>query len=72
MKAIKLITAAALFAGLATLSFAGPGPDYWARINKAEKDRAEAKAQAAAQAKAQAGTPVAVCANCNCAAMKKS
>lgn len=33
MKATKLLIAAAAFAGLASLSFAGPGPEYWARMN---------------------------------------
>ena len=65
MKAIKLLLAITLGTGLATLSFAGPGPDYWARMQKNQKDQALAKAPAAA-------APVAVCANCNCPAMKKS
>ncbi len=69
MKATKLLLAAALFTGLATLSFAGPSPQFWdqqARNQQAQKARADtpAKTQPAAQ--------VAVCANCNCAAMKKS
>ncbi len=64
MKATKLLLATTLFTGLATLSFAGPGPDYRARLQKIQKEQALAKAPAAA--------PVAVCANCNCPAMKKS
>lgn len=64
MKVTKLILATALFTGLATLSFAGPGPDFWIRQDKIRKENAQAKAQAATQ--------VAVCANCNCPAMKKS
>lgn len=76
MKATKLLFAAAIFTGLASLSFAGPGPDYWARTKKAEKDQAQAKAKAKAQAKADAQTKaaaqVAVCANCGCPDMKKS
>jgi len=70
MKATKLLLATVLFTGLAALSFAGPGPDYWARINKAEKDRAAAKTTL--QAKVQAAPQVASCASCGCAAMKKS
>jgi hypothetical protein len=37
MKATKLLFAAAAFASLASLSFAGPGPEYWARMNKNQK-----------------------------------
>ncbi len=37
MKATKLLIAAAAFAGLAALTFAGPGPEYWARMNAAQK-----------------------------------
>ncbi len=66
MKANKLLLAAAAFAGLALLSFAGPGPDYRARMTES------AKARAAAPAKIQPATPVASCAACSCAAMKKS
>ena len=65
MKAIKLLLATTLFTGLATLSFAGPGPDYWARMQKIQKDQDLVKVPAAA-------APVAVCANCNCPVMKKS
>ena len=71
MKTIKLLLASVLFAGAAALAFAGPGPDYFARVNKAEKDRAEAKTQPA-QAKTQPAAQVTACSNCNCAAMKKS
>ena len=31
MKAIKLLTASALLAGLAALSFAGPSPQFWSQ-----------------------------------------
>jgi hypothetical protein len=70
MKATKLLLATALFTGLTALSFAGPGPDYWARVNQAGKDRTAAKA--ALQTKAQAAPQVASCASCGCATMKKS
>lgn len=53
MKATKLLLATAIFTSLASLSFAGPGPDYWARIRQSEKHRAEAKPKADAQAKAE-------------------
>ena len=69
MKAYKLLLAVALFTGLATLSFAGPGPQFWTQ--QARNQQAQ-PAKADAQAKAQPVTQVAVCANCNCAAMKKS
>lgn len=68
MKTTRLILATALFAGVATLSFAGPGPDYWARF---EKEHAAARAKAAAKTPA-APQAAATCVNCNCPAMKKS
>jgi hypothetical protein len=71
MKANKLLLATALFAGLAALSFAGPGPQFWNQQEKTRKEIVHAKALAAAQAKAQPATQVAVCANCTCPAMKK-
>ena len=45
MKASKLLLAAALFTGLATLSIAGPGPQYWNRTKPVvtEKDVAALK-----------------------------
>ena len=73
MKATKLLLVTALFAGLATLSFAGPGPDYRTRMNQAEKDHAQA--QAAAASTVQAGTPAVACGSCGCgsvSAAKKS
>lgn len=76
MKTIKLLLASALLAGAASLAFAGPAPDHWARIKQAEKEHAEAKARAAAQAatpaKTPAGTQVAACTDCGCPGMKKS
>ncbi|HVZ66392.1 MAG TPA: hypothetical protein VG936_17650 [Lacunisphaera sp.] len=69
MKATKLLTAAALFAGIAPLSFAGPGPDYWTRF---EKERAAARAKAAVAKTPAAPQVAATCVNCNCPAMKKS
>lgn len=74
MKTIKAITAIVLFTGLTSLSFAGPGPDYWIRMNQAAKDKAaiEAKAKVDNLTKVQATTQVASCAACGCAGMKKS
>lgn len=67
MKATKLLIAAAAFAGLASLSLAGPGPEYWARMNAAgkkpaaypsiwQKKSAETKAKPAAEAPAACAT----------------
>ena len=74
MKTIKVITAVVLLTGFASLSFAGPGPDYWMRMNQAAKDKAalEAKAKADNPTKVQATTQVASCVACGCAGMKKS
>lgn len=72
MKATKLLFVAAIFTSLASLSFAGPGPDYWTRIRQSEKQRADAKPKADAQAKIQAAPQVAPGTACGCPAMKKS
>ena len=80
MKATKLLFAAVALAGLASLSFAGPGPEYWARMNTANKNasypsiwRNKAPAEAAVKA-TPAPKPVAdvtaTCANCECCAKK--
>jgi hypothetical protein len=67
MKASKLLRAAALLTGLATLSFAGPSPQCW---DQQAKNQQEQKAKVDNQAKAQPTTQVASCA---CfAGMKKS
>jgi hypothetical protein len=65
MKAIKLLTVSALFAGLAALSFAGPSPQFW---NQQARNQ-QAKNQPAQPAKA--AKEVKVCANCACCALKK-
>lgn len=79
MKATKLLFAAALFTGLTSLSFAGPGVDYWNRMAEAAKNRtaAEAKAKTDAPAKASASANAkpatevaATCATCECCAKK--
>lgn len=70
MKTTKLLLAAALLTGLAALGYAGPGPDFFARINKAQKERSPAKAEA--QAKVQAAPQVASCTACGCPTMKQS
>jgi hypothetical protein len=67
MKATKLLLAAALFTGLATLSFAGPGPQYWAQQAKNQQTQA-----AKADVKAVPATQVAACGNCSCSGMHKS
>ena len=64
MKATKLLLTAAFFAGLATLSIAGPGPQYWAQQGKAK--------DASAQTQPKADTPAQACFHhCACADMKK-
>jgi hypothetical protein len=80
MKATKLLIASAAFASLAALSFAGPGPEYWARMNAAAKKAkpasypsiwqnksAETKAKPAAKPAAETAT---TCAPCGCCAKK--
>ena len=75
MKANKLLLAAVLFTGLTSLSFAGPGIDYWNRMTEAAKNRTaaetKAKTDAPVMAKAKAATEVATtCATCECCAKK--
>jgi len=73
MKATKLLLAAVLFTGLTSLSFAGPGIDYWNRMTEAAKNRtaAEAKAKNNAPAPAKpAAELAATCATCSCCAKK--
>ena len=71
MKTIKVLLAAALFAGLATLSIAGPGPQYWAQQTKDAKERQAKQEQAQTQSKSDTQAPA--CAHCSgCADMKKS
>ena len=69
MKTTKLLIAAALFAGLTSLSFAGPGPQFW------DLPTRNAQARIATEAKAKTDAPkpatqVAVCATCSCCAKK--
>ncbi len=80
MKATKLLVAAAAFAGLASLSFAGPGPEYWARMNAANKNasypsiwrnKTPAEATVKASPTPKPATEVtATCASCGCSAKK--
>ena len=64
MKATKLLLAATFFTGLATLSLAGPGPQYWAQQGKTK--------EASVQTQPKADTPAQTCAHCRgCADMKK-
>ena len=68
MKTTRLLLASTLLAGLSTLAFAGPSPQFWAQQSK---DQQERKAQNSAPAKTD--KEVKVCANCCCCvAMKKS
>ena len=62
MKNTKLLLVAALCAGFATLSFAGPGAQYWTQQAQNQKQiKVDAKP-----------AQVATCANCSCAGMKRS
>jgi hypothetical protein len=80
MKASKLLLAVAAFASLASLSFAGPGPEYWARMNKNEKPasyptiwRTKASAETTLKAPPAAKTAAEVatsCASCECCVKK--
>jgi len=67
MKTIKLVIAAALFAGLTALSFAGPGPQFWAQQTRNAQAR---QAHSVVPTKVEAATPVAACATCSCCAKK--
>ena len=67
MKTIKLVLAAALLAGLTSLSFAGPGPQFWDQQTKNAQAR---QAKVAAPAKVETATPVASCVTCSCCAKK--
>ena len=64
MKAIKLLTASTLLAGLAALSLAGPSTQFSAT---------QARKQSAQPAKAAtvAANDVKVCANCACCTMNR-
>lgn len=71
MKATKLLIAVAAFAGLASLSFAGPGPEYWARMNAVNKNasypsiwRTKTPAETTAKALPAAKPELAVAAAC--------
>jgi hypothetical protein len=71
MKTTRSLLATALFVGLATLSLAGPGPQFWAQqVKKAPGHQTKADTQTTAASDA-AKAPKA-CANCNCPAMMKS
>jgi hypothetical protein len=61
MKTTKVLVATALLAGLASIAFAGPNPLFTNQQGKNWKTAAQAQCAAPA-----------VCANCRCAAMKKS
>ena len=72
MKTTRLLIATALFSGLAALSYAGPGPQYWAQQ---AKNAQEQQTKVNAPAKAQSATQTVACVNCpqcGCAGMKKS
>jgi hypothetical protein len=70
MKATKLLLIAALFTGFTSLSFAGPGVDYWVRISEAAKNRTTAEAKAKVDAPKPAAEIAAACSTCSCCAKK--
>ncbi len=72
MKTTRLLLAAALLASLTSLSFAGPGIDYWNRMSQNAKNRPAAPAKATNDAKAatQPAAPAAACVACSCSAKK--
>ncbi len=53
MKTIKLLLATTLLAGLSTLAFAGPSPQFWAQQSKDQQKR---KAQNSTPVKAPQGS----------------
>jgi hypothetical protein len=72
MKTSHVITALVLVTGFTSLSFAGPGIDYWNRMAQVARDRAAIEAQAGVPTKIEAAATVASCATCSCPGMKKS
>lgn len=69
MKTIKVITAAVLFAGFTSLSFAGPGPQFW---GQQARNAQACQAKAVTTAKVESPATVATCAACSCCSTKKS
>jgi hypothetical protein len=67
MKTIKVIIAALLFTGLTSLSFAGPGPQFWDQQTRNAQAR---QAKAVFPVKVETATAVASCATCSCCAKK--
>lgn len=71
MKAAKFLLAATLFAGLASLSLAGPGSDYWAQQTKNAKE--QKTAQQLAQNLQKSCAPAQICSRCSdCCEIQKS
>lgn len=71
MKANKLLLATVLFAGLTSLSIAGPGSDYWAQQTKNAKEQKARQEQAKTQPKSDA--PVTASHQCgSCCGTQKS
>lgn len=69
MKTTRLLSIVAALAGVATLGFAGAGPDYWARMNAAAKSAPKHTIRIkSAEPKAQPAPPAANgCTSCGCA-----
>lgn len=65
MKTTKILIAAAAFVSLASLSIAGPGPEYWARMNsKAQTSYPTIWRTKATETKATPAATSAVAAGC--------
>ena len=75
MKTNKLLLAAAAFTGLALFSFAGPGPEFWGKVNSQNNPAYQgrwASSTVTVPAPAQPAPAVvaANCATCSCCAKK--
>ncbi len=71
MKATKLLLAAVVFTGLASLSIAGPGSDYWAQQTMNSQEQKAKQEQVQNQPKSDA--PTTACNHCcGCSGLKKS
>ena len=71
MKTTQILLSAALLAGIATVSYAGPSAQFWDQQAKSQQAQ---KANVDLPAKVQPATQVATACTgtCACAAMKKS
>ncbi len=66
MKTTKLLLAAAVFTGLASISFAGPGAQFWAQQGKSQTEQ-----KAKADAPAKSAKESMACGSGTCCQVKK-